>query len=97
MFNIKNEVLMAEKRIRQHIKETPLDYSITLSRKTSVNVFLKCENLQYTGAFKVRGAINKLLSLTASQREQGVVTASSGNHGAAVASDKVGKVSISMM
>jgi predicted alternative tryptophan synthase beta-subunit len=53
--------------------------------KTQANVFLKCENLQHTGSFKVRGAINKLLSLTSSQRELGVVTASSGNHGAAVA------------
>ena len=85
MFDIKNEVLIAEKRIRQHVKETPLDYSIALSHETKVNVFLKCENLQYTGAFKVRGAINKLLSLTLSQREQGIVTASSGNHGAAIA------------
>src|SRR3990167_4120849 len=85
MFDIKNEVLIAERRIRQHVKETPLDYSIALSRATKVNVFLKCENLQYTGAFKVRGAINKLFSLTQSQREQGIVTASSGNHGAAVA------------
>lgn len=85
MFDIKNEVLIAENRIRQYIRETPLDYSIALSHQTNVNVFLKCENLQYTGAFKVRGAINKLLSLTLSQREQGIVTASSGNHGAAVA------------
>ncbi len=85
MFDIKNEVLIAEKRIRQYIKETPVDYSVTLSRKTKINLFLKCENLQYTGTFKVRGAINKLLSLNLSQREQGIVTASSGNHGAAVA------------
>jgi threonine dehydratase len=85
MFTIKDEVLMAEERIRQYIKETPLDYSIAFSQETDVNVFLKCENLQYTGAFKVRGALNKLLSLDSSQREQGVVTASSGNHGAAVA------------
>ena len=85
MLDIKNEVLTAAKRIKQHIKETPLDYSIALSREANANVFLKCENLQYTGTFKVRGAINKLLSLTSSQREQGVVTASTGNHGAAVA------------
>ncbi len=85
MFDIKNEVLTADKRIRQYIKETPLDYSVALSHETGVNVFLKCENLQHTGSFKVRGAINKLLSLTSSQREQGIVTASSGNHGAAVA------------
>lgn len=85
MFDIKNEVLAAEKRIRPYIRETPLDYSVALSKKTKINVFLKCENLQYTGAFKVRGALNKLLSLTPSQRAQGVVTASTGNHGAAVA------------
>lgn len=81
----KNEVLAAETRIRSHIRETPLDYSVALSRMTQTNAYLKCENLQYTGAFKVRGAINKLLSLSPAQREQGVVTASSGNHGAAVA------------
>lgn len=85
MFDIKNEVLIADRRIRTHIKESPLDYSVALSRQTKINVFLKCENLQYTGAFKVRGALNKLLSLTPAQKEQGVVTASSGNHGAAVA------------
>src|SRR5690349_12203620 len=85
MLDVKNEVLAAEKRIRPYVRQTPLDYSVALSRQTQTNVFLKCENLQYTGAFKVRGAINKLLSLSSSQREQGVVTASSGNHGAAVA------------
>ncbi len=85
MFDIKTEVLAAENRIRSHVRETPLEYSISLSRRTNVQVFLKCENLQYTGAFKVRGALNKLLSLTPFQCEQGVVTASSGNHGAAVA------------
>lgn len=85
MFDIKSEVIEAEKRIRAYIKETPLDYSIALSHLTKTNVFLKCENLQYTGAFKVRGAMNKLLSLSPLQKEQGVVTASSGNHGAAVA------------
>lgn len=85
MLNIKEEVLAAEKRIRSYVRETPLDYSIALSRKTNIQVYLKCENLQYTGAFKIRGAINKLLSLTPEERERGVVTASSGNHGAAVA------------
>ncbi len=85
MFDIKNEVLAAEKRIRAHVRVTPLDYSIALSRLSGANVYLKCENLQYTGAFKVRGAFNKLLTLTPDERTQGVVTASSGNHGAAVA------------
>lgn len=85
MFNIKNEVLQAEKRIQVHVRETPLDYSIALSRMTNTNTYLKCENLQYTGSFKIRGAFNKLLSLSSSQQQQGLVTASSGNHGAAVA------------
>lgn len=85
MIDVKNEVLIAEQRIRSYIRETPLDFSLSLSKVTKLQVYLKCENLQYTGAFKVRGAFNKLLSLTDSQRQQGVVTASSGNHGAAVA------------
>jgi len=85
MLDIKSEVLSAENRIRPYIRKTPLDLSVPLSKITRSNVYLKCENLQYTGAFKVRGAFSKLLSLTPSQRQQGVVTASSGNHGAAVA------------
>lgn len=85
MIDIKNEVLLAENRIRSYIKETSLDYALPLSKTTQANVFLKCENLQYTGAFKLRGALNKLLSLTPEQKKQGVVTASTGNHGAAVA------------
>lgn len=85
MLDIQNEVLIAENRIRSYIRETPLDFSLPLSKITNTNVYLKCENLQFTGSFKIRGAFNKLLSLTPSQRQKGVVTASSGNHGAAVA------------
>lgn len=85
MFDIKKEVLAAESRIRPFVRETLLDYSEALSNQTGCNVFLKCENLQYTHSFKIRGALNKLLTLTPTEREQGVVTASSGNHGAAVA------------
>lgn len=80
-----DEILAAEKRIRSYVRETPLDFSIALSKATGSQVFLKCENLQFTGSFKVRGAFNKLLSLTAMQKQQGIVTASSGNHGAAIA------------
>jgi threonine dehydratase len=83
--NIHTEVLQAEKRIRPYIRETPLDYSPLLSQLGNCQVFLKLENLQHTGSFKVRGAMNKLLSLTAEQQEQGVIAASSGNHGVAVA------------
>src|SRR2546425_11636301 len=85
MMEVKMEVLQAEQRIRPHIRETPLEYSLFLSREANCNVFLKLENLQYTGSFKVRGAMNKLLSLTPEQRAKGVVAASTGNHGIAIA------------
>jgi len=67
------------------VLETPLTFSSTLSERTGAHVFLKLENRQHTGSFKLRGATNKLLSLTADERARGVVTASSGNHGLAVA------------
>jgi threonine dehydratase len=83
--DIRNEVLKADKRIRPHIRETPLDRSEALSEMARGNVLLKLENLQLTGSFKVRGAMNKLLSLAPEERAGGVVAASTGNHGAAVA------------
>jgi len=83
--NIVNEVLAAEKRIRPHIRETILDYSPYYSKLARANVYFKLENLQHTGSFKVRGALNKVLSLTQTERARGVVTASTGNHGAATA------------
>lgn len=83
--DIVTEVLRAEQRIRPHIRETPLEYSASLSSLANCHAYVKLENLQYTGSFKVRGALNKLHSLTPEQRAQGVVTASSGNHGAGVA------------
>lgn len=79
------EILAAAQRLKDLIRITPLENSIALSRASGAQVFLKCEQLQYTGSFKVRGALNKLLLLTPAQRAQGVVTASTGNHGAAVA------------
>ncbi len=78
-------VVLAANRIAPHIRETPLDFSPYFSALTGANVFLKLENLQYTGSFKLRGAFNKLLSMTTEQRATGCVAASSGNHGAAVA------------
>ncbi len=83
--NLKRDVLRAEERIRPYIRETPLDASPALSDRTSSNVFVKLENLQYTGSFKLRGAMNKLLSLSPDERAKGVVAASTGNHGVAVA------------
>jgi threonine dehydratase len=84
-FDIKKEALEAEKRIRKHIRETPLEYSPYLSQSGNCKVFLKLENLQLSGSFKLRGVMNKLLSLSEKERKTGLVTASSGNHGAAFA------------
>ena len=83
--NITKEIQAAEARIRPHIRKTILDYSPYYSKLTGANVYFKLENLQHTGSFKVRGAMNKVLSLTPEQRQRGVVTASTGNHGAATA------------
>lgn len=68
-----------------HVRCTPLDRSVRFSIETGANVWMKLENLQHTGSFKLRGAFNKLLSLTEDERNAGCVVASSGNHGAAVA------------
>ena len=80
--DVSKEVLEAEKRIRAYIRETPLEYSPYLSKMGKCEVFLKLENIQVTGSFKARGAMNKVLSL---QKDKEVTTASSGNHGLAVA------------
>jgi len=65
---------------------TPLIYSDYLSKHSGCNVYLKCENLQTTGSFKLRGATSAILNLSDNDRRKGVITASSGNHGAATAS-----------
>lgn len=75
----------AKKRITPYITRTPLVYSYKLSQMTGANIYLKLENLQEVGAFKVRGAANKILSLTDEQKGKGVSTFSTGNHGMAVA------------
>ena len=75
----------ASSRIGAMIVRTPLLRAAELSAETSANVFLKLENRQTTGSFKLRGASNRLLTLTPAQRAAGCVAASSGNHGAAVA------------
>ncbi len=85
MLDLKNEILTAEEKIRPYICQTPLYFSSPISKLLNANIYLKCENLQYTGSFKARGAFNKLLSLTLSEKQMGIVAASSGNHGAAVA------------
>lgn len=78
------EVEAAERRIRPHIRETPLVEAAD-SGDGGVRLLYKCENLQATGSFKARGALSKLLSLSAAEIRRGIVTASTGNHGAATA------------
>jgi threonine dehydratase len=75
----------AAERIRPHVKRTPLAKSESLSLRLGTNVFVKYELFQKTGSFKVRGAFNKLLSLTEEERAKGVVAVSGGNHAQAVA------------
>lgn len=79
------DVWEARKRISQIINRTPLIQSTILSEKVRRNVYLKLENVHEVGAFKVRGAANKILSLSQEERKRGVATYSTGNHGMAVA------------
>ncbi|MBY0434595.1 MAG: threonine/serine dehydratase [Cyclobacteriaceae bacterium] len=77
------KIMDAEKRIRPYLRETPLEYSYALRKLTGADAYLKLENLQLTGSFKARGALNKILSLKNSTAK--IVTASTGNHGLGVA------------
>jgi threonine dehydratase len=80
-----HEIEMAERRIRSFISPTPLEYSGNLSSKVGRELYLKLEVFQPIHVFKIRGALNKLLLMGDSSLRRGVVTASSGNHGIAVA------------
>lgn len=79
------DIALAANRIREYVRETPLDRSPYFGDATGADVWLKLENLQHTGSFKLRGAFNKLLTMEDQQRANGCVAASSGNHGAAIA------------
>jgi threonine dehydratase len=78
-------ILAAHVRIAPRIHRTPLLTSSSLNAVTGAQLFFKCENLQKTGSFKIRGASNAILSMTNQEAAKGIVTQSSGNHGAAVA------------
>ncbi len=82
---IQPEVHAAAERLRGRVRETPVDRSPELDRLTGGHVHLKLENVQHTGSFKLRGAMNKVLALPEPERRAGVVAASTGNHGAGVA------------
>src|SRR5215831_1976783 len=74
----------AHERLAPHIHRTPVLTSESLSNMAGAELFFKCENLQKTGSFKIRGATNAILSMSDSEVARGIVTQSSGNHGAAV-------------
>lgn len=80
-----HDVEAARKRIEGSVRLTPCAYSDALSKRTGSKIWLKLENLQMTGAFKERGACNKLLSLSKEEAARGVICASAGNHAQGVA------------
>ncbi len=80
-----NTIYEAHERIRGTVVKTPFAYAPRLSEQCGIEVYLKKENLQVTGAFKIRGAYNKIATLSESERAQGVIAASAGNHAQGVA------------
>jgi len=78
-------ILEARGRIRKFVARTPTYRSVVLSRRTGAEVYLKLECFQPVGVFKIRGAINKICSLSQSDLKKGLITSSSGNHGLSVA------------
>ncbi len=84
-FNAIQMVSAGVKRIQPYARQTILEPSLAYSQMTGADIYFKCENLQHTGSFKARGALNKILSLSQDELARGIVTASTGNHGAACA------------
>ena len=80
-----NEIEELQARLTNYIRVTPTINSPVLSRELNSEIYLKLELLQYTGAFKVRGALSKILSLSPEEIQKGVVAFSAGNHGLGVA------------
>lgn len=79
------KIKKAQENINAVVRKTPLFYTSTFSKKCSCKVYLKCENKQKTGAFKLRGAYNKLVNLTEEEKKKGVIASSAGNHAQGVA------------
>lgn len=80
-----HDVYLARQRIESLVRRTPLEYSPSLSQRLGVAVYLKLESQQITGSFKLRGASNAVAQLSAEEKARGVVAASTGNHGRALA------------
>lgn len=79
------DILKARIKVEQVVRRTPLEYSPKLSELTGGQIYLKLESLQKTGSFKLRGAANKISTLTQEERARGIITASAGNHAQGVA------------
>ena len=79
------DVLAAQRRIRPYLARTPLHNYPALNELLGTEVYVKHENYQPVGAFKVRGGVNLISQLTPEERERGVIAASTGNHGQSVA------------
>ncbi|MGH7390274.1 MAG: threonine ammonia-lyase [Candidatus Rokuibacteriota bacterium] len=94
-----DDVKAAARRLQGHVTRTPVVTSPSWDDATGYRVFFKCESLQRAGAFKIRGALNKLLTLTPEERARGVVAFSSGNHaqGVALAARMVGTTAVIVM
>ena len=94
MTDFNNELInIAHKRIRNNILKTPLIINEDINKLTKAKVFFKLENLQWTGSFKLRGAMNKIIQLNPYQKKKGIVAYSSGNHAQAVAyASKINKI-----
>ena len=91
------EILAARARIESGIAHTPAEFSAPLSEMTGARVFIKWECEQFAGSFKLRGALNKLRSITPAERAAGVVSASTGNHGLAIShASKLEKVALKL-
>jgi threo-3-hydroxy-L-aspartate ammonia-lyase len=94
-----DDVKAAAERLRGRIDRTPVISSQAFDEASDLHVYFKCENLQRAGAFKIRGALNKLLTLSSAERARGVVAFSSGNHaqGVALAARMIGTTAVVCM
>ncbi|EAI5466057.1 threonine ammonia-lyase [Campylobacter lari] len=94
-----NKIYQAKQKIADFVLKTPFVHSSFLSEFLETDVFLKCENLQKTGAYKIRGAYNTMANLTKEQKQAGVIAASAGNHaqGVAISAKKFGIEAVIVM
>ena len=94
-----SEIVSANERLQGVIKDTPVLYSQTFSEESGNEVYIKPENLQNTGSFKIRGAYNMISKLSDEEKKRGIIAASAGNHaqGVAFAAQKLGAKAVIVM